>query len=128
MILTHTISLVEIIWTFICTLGLFFNFRVLMRASGDLQFVKTQKINSIREYAALTTMSMFVALVVVQLVFVIDGCLAMTLPSPGGKPQPLSYIITASFVLCSCILALLGFIQDTRRRYIITMIEENESD
>jgi hypothetical protein len=125
-ILTHTISLIELLWTGCCTIGLFFNCKALARAAGDLLAVKIRRINSIREYAAITTMSMFIAMVIVQVVFVIDGALAMSIPSPNNHVQPLSYVITSSFILCSFILSLLAYVQDKRRNNIIEMIKQAE--
>jgi len=128
LIVTHTISVVEIIWTVVSGIGLYFNLHVFWRAAGDFLTVKIRKINSIREYAAVTTLQLFTALVIIQLMFVVDGGLAMTVPSPNNKVQPLTYIITASFILVSALMALVGFMQDRRRANIIHMIKEVEND
>lgn len=128
MIITHTVSLVEVIWTLVSLFGLYFNMHVLIRAAGDFLSVKVRRINSIREYAATTTLQLFITLVIVQLMFVVDGILAMTVPSPNNRVQPLSYVITASFVIVSFVLALLGFMQDRRRHNIVHMIRDVEID
>lgn len=88
--------------------------------------VKIRRINSIREYAAITTLTLFLALVMVQIMFVVVGLLAMTVPSPNGRVQPLSYIITAAFVIVSATFGAVGYVQDRRRQHIVKMIQEIE--
>lgn len=122
MIITHTVSLLEIVWTLISVCGLYYNARVFSRALGDWMLVRINEINGIIDYSAATTLSLFTALLVVQIMFVLDGVLAMCISSPNNHVQGLSYIITSSFVLVSVIMAGTGYIQDKRRQALAAKI------
>lgn len=124
---THTISIVELIWTTFTFVGLIFNTRQLLRAVGDFVELRRRRINSIREYAATTTVFMFTTWVLVQLMMVMVGTLAMTQPSASpAHISPTSYGITTGFVLISAILGLGGYIMDKRRVSLVAKINSLE--
>src|ERR1051326_4501774 len=71
--LTSTISILEVAWTAVCLPGLYYAFRLFVRALGDLGILRRSRINSIREYAAITTIILFGSHALVQFVFVQIG-------------------------------------------------------
>jgi 4-hydroxybenzoate polyprenyltransferase len=104
-VITHTISITELVWTLFALTGLVFNGSQLVQAVRDYVFVKKNKINSIREYAATTTFLMFASWTLVQFVFVVIGFLAMLVESPNNVVSPVSYVLTMAFVVVSALLA-----------------------
>lgn len=128
--LTHTISLVELIWTFGCLPGLFFNTRVFRRAVGDLATLRVRRINSIREFSAITSMTLFGYLALVQYMFVFIGLIAMLAPNPHDRTSTTGYAITVTFLLVSVMSSGIAFLIDKRRRALIALIDmfENEDD
>lgn len=125
--ITSTVSYSEIIWTVASIIGLLFNGRQLRRAVGDLSYVKRRRINSIREYSAMTTTFMFFSWTFVQAIFVALGIIALVSHN-STKPSPSQYGLTMGFIAVSIFLALAGFIIDTRRRELIEKIRSIEDD
>lgn len=124
--ITHTVSVVELLWTTFCLVGLVFNARQLRRAVVDVSDLRRLRINSIREYAAITTVLMFLTWTITQFMFVLVGAIAMTSVSPNNKVTPTSYVITVAFILISALFALAGYVIDIRRSKLIEKILEIE--
>jgi hypothetical protein len=103
-----------------------FNGRQLRRAVGDFVELRRRRINSIREYAATTTVFMFATWTLVQMMFVLVGLVAMTVPSPNRRVAPTSYVLTGAFVMTSFFLAVGGYIIDQRRKALIAKINSME--
>lgn len=122
--MTHTISAPEVIWTGACIFGLLFNSRQLVGATTDYMYIRRRRINSIREYAAITTFVMFGSWVCIQAVFVFVGIIAMTQPNPTNnqKPQFLQFLLVIAFCSCSVFMAVVGYVVDVRRRHIVSLI------
>lgn len=129
MILTHTISVVELIWMIGCLPGLFYNGRILRRAAGDLAVLRVRRINSIREFSAITTITLFAYLTVVQALFVMIGGIALITPQ-ADKITTTGYTITVVFLIVSLMSGMIGWLIDKRRRSLIRIIDalENEDD
>lgn len=123
---TNTISIPELLWTIGTSIGLFFNLRQLTRAVVDFREVRRRRINSIREYAASTTLYMFGSWTFIQVVFVLVGIAAMTIPSPQSLVSSVQYAILIGFVGISFFLAISGYIVDNRRAVLINMIAQME--
>lgn len=128
--LTHTISIVELIWTFGCLPGLYYNGRIFRRAVGDLVVLRVRRINSIREYSATTSLILFGYLTLIQAMFVTIGVIALTAPNPSSRVPATGYAITASFLILSVLSSGIAFAVDRRRRLLISIIDamENEDD
>lgn len=125
-LVTHTISIVELLWTLFTFVGLIFNAKQLRSAVGDFIELRRRRINSIREYAATTTVYMFTTWTLVQGMMVGVGVLAMTVPSPGARVQPTSYAISAAFIGVSAMLGIGGYVMDKRRSALIDKINDLE--
>src|SRR4051812_33551516 len=82
-LVTRTISWPELTWTVVSLLGFFFCGNVALRAMIQLLSMRVLKINSIREYAAITTVIAFLSWTAVQMVFAVIGIIAMVVPNPG---------------------------------------------
>lgn len=126
LLITHTVSVVEVIWTVICSLGLLYNTKLLYDAVEDHVNVKKNRINGIRSYAAMTTAIMFGSWTLIQFMFVMVGVISMLLPSPAGNVQPLTYILTVVFIFASAFMTVTAYTTNSRRRVLIKRIREIE--
>lgn len=125
---THTISVTELVWTLFCLVGFFYNLRILRRALGDLFDLKKRKINSIREYAARLTVFVYGMLTFVQFVFSLMGLLAMLIPPTSGTTavNSLQLLLTLGFLTVSAVMALGAFINERGRIALVNKIREIE--
>lgn len=123
--LTNHITIPEVIWTVLCGIGLYFNASHFRQAVGDYVWVRHRRINSIREYAAITTMLMFGSWTLVQLAFVLLGGVAMLIPQQRvvGTGQ---LAFSVSFILVSAFLAIMSYILNARRKKLIEKIADLE--
>jgi uncharacterized oligopeptide transporter (OPT) family protein len=126
--LTNRVALIEVIWTVGCLPGLYFNIHIARRAIEDLAILRRQKINSIREYSAVTSVVLFAYLATIQFAFVLVGILAMvSLNSPRSGTA--SFATTGIFLLLSFLSSGIGFIVDKRRRFLRDALAlENDDD
>ena len=124
--ITHTITIIELIWTVCGLLGLWFNGRVFRRAAGDYIELRRRRINFIREYAAITTMIAFGTWTVGQLMFALVGAVAMAQPNVSSSLTPTQAAITVCFILVAVLFALSAYIVDVRRQVIVRKIAEME--
>jgi hypothetical protein len=108
---------------------LFFVTRIALRASGDLAALRVRKINSIREFSAITSVVLFSYMSFVQFAFVLVGVLAMLTPPTGPSSRPpTAYGITTAFLLISWVSSGVAFVVDRRRRYLRSMILKAERE
>ena len=127
---THTISWPELTWTIISFMGFIFCARVALRATIQLLSLRALRINSMREYAAVTTVIAFTSWTTVQAFFTLIGAVAMSVVNP----TPLSltqYTILALFVAGSVSLSWAAYVVDKRRielKQKIEAIEKNAED
>ena len=128
MSLTSTISILEVAWTAVCLPGLYYAFRLFVRALGDLGILRRSRINSIREYAAITTIILFGSHALVQFVFVLIGAIAMTLPSQGGSASAGQRAVAAAFILVSLVMNTTLFVVEKRRSWLVAKLAEMEEE
>lgn len=128
--LTHNISVIEVVWTAGCAPGLYYNTRIARRAAGDLATLRIKKINSIREFSAVTSLALFAYLALSQFMFVLIGVLSMLAPNAKSGQSGAQFAVAGVFLLVSVTSSGIGFIVDKRRRALRRMIEalENEDD
>lgn len=128
--ITHTISLPELVWTITTAFGTIFCARITNRAIIDLISLRIRRINSIREYAAITTLWCFVTWTLVEFSFCMAGVNAMTVPNPDSKihPPAQQYITLGIFEFMSFLLAWAAFTIDRRRIFLVRKLEELENE
>jgi len=123
--LTHTINVVEVVWTSFCALGLYFNVRLFWRATIDLATLRQLRINHIREHAAVTHVLSFAGMTFVQFALLVVGLYTLT-ATDQARTNRSGYAIAAILILVNFVLVLLGWIQESRRRRLIQMIADIE--
>jgi hypothetical protein len=123
--LTHTITLMEAIWTPFCLFGLLMASRLLSRAAGDLVVLRVSKINSIREYAAMTTLYLFATVCVIEFVFTLIGFVAMSLPN--ARVTTGGYVIGSLFICVTFALSIMLFLVERRRQVLLKKIRSFEN-
>lgn len=125
---THTVSIPEIVWSFIAFLGVLFNGRITWRALQDLLSLRARRINHIREYAAITTVVLFLDATIVQVGFLAVGVVQMTTPGThvnGGIP-PQQYVTAGIIVAMELLLAAGAAIVERRRVKLVKKIRDIE--
>jgi hypothetical protein len=124
--LTHTISLLELIWTIASLLACIFGLRAFIRAAFDLYYLHRIGKNHLRRYVAITSVVSFTIWTLVPAFDLYVGAWSMTVPQPPGK-IPLPQMVNLSFLIASAVLIAVGaFVIDHRRQRIVEMIEEAE--
>lgn len=125
MILTHTISLPELLWTVWCTAGLIFLLKLTRDAVRDWQWVIHSNHNGVREYAAINSVIVFCSMTLTQLVFVIIGLIAMMqVPAVQDQVSPLTYVIAGLFMLASASKTVFAIILVVRKENLVGKIED----
>lgn len=125
--ITNTITVPEILWTVFCLIGLFYNFRIFIRAFGDLRHLQIKRIDGLRRYSGRLSALTYGTWTLVQLVFVLIGVVAMTQPSPPHQiVTALQIEITVAFILTSLIIAGASFYNERGRRELLRKIAEIE--
>ena len=123
--MTNSISAIELTWTTLCAIGLYYAQKLLARAGGDFTSLRKRKINSIREYAALTTVLLYSAITIVQFLFVLIGIVSMMIvnrPSTSAGQM----MVATSFLLVSAMLDVALFVVEKRREALVKKIMEIE--
>lgn len=119
------VSYVEIVWTVLSMLAFYYQMRLLIRAGGDIATLRARKINSVREYAAITTVLLFFFLAFVQFCFVVVGLTLMTQVNPH-KAGIAPYTTVSIFLTVSFISATFSFLIERRRKSLLRMLEAIE--
>jgi hypothetical protein len=125
-LITHTITLTELIWTALCAPGLGLTTRLFFKAGGDLVELKLRRINSIREFAAVTTMILYGCLTLVQFMFVVIGVFLMFIPNNAHPYSPGQYVVATAFITVSAIFDITLLVLEARRQELLRKIAEFE--
>lgn len=124
LVITRTISAPEILWTLVSLFAAIYVFRLFWRAWANLKFLRKMGWNSIREYAATTSMIVFGALCIVPCMNTLAGVLAMAIPSASlNKVHPITFMITGIFITKSILVACFAYWIDRRQVRLIREIE-----
>lgn len=102
--ITHTITIFELIWTVVALCGLGFMLGVLHRAYKDREWIIKEHANGyheLRKSVSVTSILIFLGGCITQLSYVLVGIIAMTQPSPGGRIHVTSIINSIIFVIAS---------------------------
>jgi hypothetical protein len=124
--LTHTISLVEVIWTLLSAIGCFYITKVFFRAVGDWVNLKLNRINSIREFSARVVVLTYGLYAFVELGFIVAGIIAMTqpVPMPYNAVSPFGLALTAIFLIIDFSLTACAFFIERWRQHLLGKISE----
>lgn len=124
--ITHTISMLELSWTIIGLIGLCFMIALFHRTYVDYQIaVEYNGQHRIRQYAAKTSLLIFIGGCITQLSYVVVGIVAMTQPSVHHRVSVANYITGSSFILSSAISVVFAAVIYRRRVKIVQMLEKD---
>lgn len=107
MSLTHTISLLEVLWTIAITIGIFFAYRSRNKVKGDLVSLKHRKdyiVNGPREILAEIRIRTENVKVGTLCGFFLIGINAMRYPPPAGhNANNFASVLTATVFICAAV-------------------------
>jgi hypothetical protein len=126
LLITHTVSVPELLWTLFCLIGLIYSTKLFRRAVGNLSFLKDGGINYSREYSATTTIWIFGGMMFSQFIYVVIGVAAMLLPSPNEVVHPFTFVVTIAFICSSAIMSVIAYVIEARKEQLIQMLTELE--
>lgn len=121
--LTNTISLPEVIWTVFTGFGLFLNIRLLKMAKDNLKSLRQLGINSLREFAAVTSLISESLRVLVQFIFFMVGAVAMMIPaSTSTNPPAFQWVLSFALCVTAVILVIASWVDKQRRESLVYKI------
>ena len=124
--LTSTISLPEVLWMLAVVPGSFYGVRLVRRSSFEFASLRRDKINGIRDYAALTTLLLYSAITLVMVGDSVIGLVAMTQPTPARKPTVTTWTLTSIFIFTTFVLAGTLYLVERRRNVLIVRLKEED--
>jgi hypothetical protein len=124
--LTHTVSLIEVIWSAVCLIALYFNLRLLRRAVTLVYYLRVERINGIRAYAAVTTSLLFAWFAFIPCTNLLIGINAMLQESPGGRVTTTTYVVATMFMAEAFFSMMFGWIIYVRYANLTKRIREDE--
>lgn len=116
----------EVIWTALCAPGLGLAVKLFYVAGSDLVGLKIRRINSIREYAAITTLILYGCLMIVQFMFVMIGVILMFVPNPDRPYSVGQYVVASAFITVSAVFDVTLLTLEARRQELLRKIAEIE--
>lgn len=123
--ITHTISLLELLWTIIALVGLGFITALFVRTCGDYIIAKHYNgSKQLRLYAAMTSVLIFTGGLLTQISYVAVGIVAMTQPSTHEHTTTANYITASIFIIASFISVIFAILIYRRRVKIIEILEQ----
>lgn len=125
MSLTHTITILELVWTLSALFGLVFTVKLLVRSVGDYYWLLDSNANGereVRKNVGITSMIIFGGGVFTQFIYFIIGILAMTQPNLHLTTVR---VISSLFFICGSIVGsiLAGVIYKRRTSIIVDIVE-----
>lgn len=120
--ITHTISVVELLWTIIALIGLYLCGRLLILSLSDVQWLKENELNGLRQHAAISSVFIYLTMSMTQFSFMLIGIIAMILPSPNNHVQPFTYVITGVFISMSVFKSIMALLINHRRDELRLML------
>jgi len=126
-VITHTISIPELIWTLWCLVGLLYCLRLFWSSIQDWRYLTERGLDSIREYAAVNSVLIFATMTTTHLSFVVVGIVAMSIPpSTQHVIAPIYYVMAGIFMFTSSVKTLLAIIITTRKNNLVERIESGQ--
>lgn len=100
--LTHTISILEVLWTIPCLIALFYFQSLFRRAMNDMRWLRNEHINGNRRDAARIPIVVFGMLTTIWTLFTMLGVFAMIIPPANrASTSPLAYVTAFAFISAS---------------------------
>lgn len=126
MSITHTISVLEVVWTASALFGLLFTAMLLLRTLGDRRWLYETNANGdrdLRRTVAMTSVLIFAGGVCTQLSYLVVGLLAMT--QGNGHPNKTQIAVSVIFVGSSIIGAIMAGVIYVRRTEVVKQIVQD---
>lgn len=121
--ITGTFTVIELLWIISTGLSTIFMCGLVFRSIDDLRFLHRAKVNSLREYAAKTSILTYMGGLTTQFLLFLVGILAAF---TKNSEQHTNYVAQSILVLMSMIGTVIAVFIYERRVKIIDMIEEHE--
>jgi prolipoprotein diacylglyceryltransferase len=125
--ITHTITVLELVWTIVAVCGLIFNGLLMLRALQDHDWLIHSSVNGdhdLRTYVALTSIFIFSGGFLTQLGYVVVGVIAMNFPSSGVHPHTPQIVTACIFIAGSLIGTTLAAIIYIRRTKVVKIVAD----
>lgn len=125
--IASTVSITEAVWTLASIPGFWYAMRLLRRALGDLNSLRVNRINSIREYSAMVTVYTYFLFTFVEFGFIVAGCAAMLAKpaNPDHSITAVQLIVTVTFLMINFVLGFGCMVIERRRNAIIEMVSKD---
>lgn len=126
MLITSTITLLELIWVIINVIGLFFTMWESWEAYKDIQYLKASGKNGFRKLVAKSALFGDVGRAFVMWLFFALGIDAMTQPNPAA-PLTFQYVFYVSVFILSAVILVVKSYEIRRTRYKVKTYHESNS-
>lgn len=127
--ITHTITLLELIWTVNALIGFFFMLRLLWRAIQDREWlIESKSINGdrrLRKYVSVTSILIYLGGAVTQFSYSAIGFVAMTQANLHAQVTAAQILTSAIFIGSSIVGSVLAYHIFKRREYVVKTIMED---
>lgn len=126
MSITHTISVLELLWTASALFGLLFTGMLLLRTLGDRRWLYETNANGdrdLRRTVAMTSILIFAGGVCTQMSYLAVGVLAMT--QENGHLNKIGIAVSSIFLGSSIVGAIMAGVIYTRRTEVVRRIVED---
>lgn len=122
--LTHTVTLLEFIWTVTASIGLFFMSRLMVKSYHDRSWlINSHSANGdrhLRQMTATTSIMIFGTMTITQFSYLIVGVVAMTQPNRSSHHVSNAQIInSAVFIASSVSCVILASVIYIRRNVVV---------
>lgn len=128
MTISHTVSLLEVLWTVSALFGLMFTGALFLRSLGDRRWLYETNANGdrdLRRNVALTSILIFAGGVVTQISYSIVGIIAMTQAGhSNGDPSVAQTVVSCIFLVSSIVGSIMAGVIYSRRTSVVKHIVE----
>lgn len=125
--ITGTITILELVWTFISLLGVIFHGRLNLEVLSEIVAIRYDKsLNGIRQYGASITMVAYGTFLAMSSVFLLLGLISMTVPTTKGGVSVGTWIISFLLIAANLGMAVTGFKVEKMRSELIRRIRDSQ--
>lgn len=120
---TSTISVPEIIWTTASAIGVAVNYTLLRQASMNLGLLRQQGINSLREFAAISSLISEILRTLIQFILFTIGVANLFIPALNVNRAPTTQWVNATaFIIVTFMLVGASMVDKWRRDVLVNKI------